>query len=319
MSGFRTLYSNYASVQKQKRANAPYSVRCFNFWRDEEIRDMWFFRFAMHRDIIKRGKKLCFFSTFGNRDLIDKVYGDVNVFFSGENLKRQSFGQYADHLLNKEKLDLALGFEYFEDSRYFRFPLWLHYMFAPESTVGQIHERCEQLMYPVIGNRSKFACHVSSEDFMGLRKTVCESLSQISRVDCAGKTLHNCDNLWNDFKNDKHSFLQQYKFNICPENSNAGGYVTEKVFQAIDAGCIPVYWGSYNNPEPEVLNPDAILFWNYGANNDSLINQTKEINLNNDCYFDFACQPRLVPTAAEYVINEFEELEGKLKSLLANI
>lgn len=313
---YRLKEKNYAFWQDY---NHEEQVRFYNFWKGQDIPDMWFYRFAMHRNIVKDGKKLCFFSTFGDRDVINKANGDVNVFFSGENLKRKSFSHYADHLLENEKVNLALGFEYFEDQRYFRFPLWLHYMFEPESTSEQIRARCEQLTHPIMQERPRFACHVSSEDTLGLRKKVCDSFSQISRVDCAGKIMHNCDDLWNEFKNDKHAFLQQYRFNICPENSNAQGYVTEKVFQAIAAGCIPVYWGSYNCPEPEVLNPDAILFWNKDADNESLLNKVRDLDSSPNNYIEFASQPRIIPTAAEYIINEFDELENRLKVLFANI
>lgn len=318
MAGFRTLYNKYTSKKKQIKANAPYSAQFYNFWK-QDITDMWFYRFVMHRNIIKPGKKMCFFSTFGDRDLIERINGDVNIFFSGENLKRTNFIQYADHLLNNKKVDLALGFEHFDDRCYFRFPLWLHYMFEPESSPKHIRQRCEQLTHPDIGERSRFACHVSSEDNIGLRKVICDSLSNISRVDCAGKVLHNCDDLWKDFQNDKHYYLQQYRINICPENSNADGYVTEKVFQAIDAGCIPLYWGSYNNPEPEVLNPEAILFWEKDEDNDALLKQVMEIYSDNDSYRGIATRPRLVPSAADYVINEFEGLERRMRTLLTNI
>lgn len=42
----------------------------------------------------------------------------------------------------------------------------------------------------------------------------------------------------------KQEVLQQTQFNICYENVAAiPGYMTEKIFDAIGAGCIPVYWG----------------------------------------------------------------------------
>lgn len=48
----------------------------------------------------------------------------------------------------------------------------------------------------------------------------------------------------------KHKTLQQYKFNICYENArDIQGYITEKIFDAMFAGCIPVYWGPANIDE----------------------------------------------------------------------
>lgn len=43
---------------------------------------------------------------------------------------------------------------------------------------------------------------------------------------------------------DKGSVLAQYKFAFCFENSIFEGYVTEKIFDVMFAGCVPVYCGA---------------------------------------------------------------------------
>ncbi|MBU1107597.1 MAG: hypothetical protein KKB51_13080 [Candidatus Riflebacteria bacterium] len=44
--------------------------------------------------------------------------------------------------------------------------------------------------------------------------------------------------------------LRQYKFSICYENArDIPGYITEKIFDCLFAGCIPVYWGCNNITE----------------------------------------------------------------------
>lgn len=46
---------------------------------------------------------------------------------------------------------------------------------------------------------------------------------------------------------DKIDTLSHYKFNICYENiSDANGYITEKIFDSLKAGTVPVYWGAPN-------------------------------------------------------------------------
>lgn len=46
---------------------------------------------------------------------------------------------------------------------------------------------------------------------------------------------------------DKNSVLKNYKFCYCFENfSEPKGWITEKIFDAMFAGCIPVYWGPTN-------------------------------------------------------------------------
>lgn len=44
----------------------------------------------------------------------------------------------------------------------------------------------------------------------------------------------------------KRDTLKNYKFCICYENSRFNGYITEKIFDAMVAGCIPVYLGAKN-------------------------------------------------------------------------
>lgn len=46
----------------------------------------------------------------------------------------------------------------------------------------------------------------------------------------------------------KKSVLGKYRFSICYENSRVPGYVTEKIFDSMFAGCVPVYWGA-----PDIL------------------------------------------------------------------
>ncbi len=48
----------------------------------------------------------------------------------------------------------------------------------------------------------------------------------------------------------KLSVLKCYRFCICFENiKNAKGYITEKIFCCLAAGCIPIYWGASNVQE----------------------------------------------------------------------
>ncbi len=45
----------------------------------------------------------------------------------------------------------------------------------------------------------------------------------------------------------KIELMQNYRFNLAFENTNWPYYVTEKIWQAIAAGCLPVYWGKDNS------------------------------------------------------------------------
>jgi FkbM family methyltransferase len=46
---------------------------------------------------------------------------------------------------------------------------------------------------------------------------------------------------------DKLETLKNYRFSICFENTHTTpGYITEKIFDAFAAGCVPIYWGPQN-------------------------------------------------------------------------
>lgn len=42
----------------------------------------------------------------------------------------------------------------------------------------------------------------------------------------------------------KLPYLQNYKFAICYENMISKTYITEKIFDCLHAGCVPIYWGA---------------------------------------------------------------------------
>lgn len=64
---------------------------------------------------------------------------------------------------------------------------------------------------------------------------------------------------------DKFSVMQQYRFTICFENAIFKGWITEKITDAMYAGCVPVYWGAPNITDyvPENAFIDFRKFKNY--------------------------------------------------------
>jgi hypothetical protein len=45
----------------------------------------------------------------------------------------------------------------------------------------------------------------------------------------------------------KWDVLPYYRFSICYENTKGDpGYITEKIFDSMRCGCVPIYWGASN-------------------------------------------------------------------------
>lgn len=74
----------------------------------------------------------------------------------------------------------------------------------------------------------------------------------------------------------KYTVLQKAKFNFCIENCIYPGYISEKLFDSIISGCIPIYWyGSHmENVIPNEIFIDASKF----KNTDELIEYSDGLN-----------------------------------------
>lgn len=61
---------------------------------------------------------------------------------------------------------------------------------------------------------------------------------------------------------DKVALFSRYKFCIAMENSNSKDYVTEKLWQALRSGCLPIYYGvRCQQAAPSISMP--LLMLNY--------------------------------------------------------
>lgn len=300
------------------KLNKGEQIRFYNFWNTQVPREMWLTRFIEHRRLIKNySGKINFYSVLGSVNYLKYRRRGVNIFFSGENMHADRFAKYRK-VCEQNPFDLSIGFESNHLETYVRFPLWILFMFEPESTYEDIKAKVDRLSNVNIDARIKFCSLVASHDWTGIRGEIIDSLQSIDSVTSGGKYRQNTDELNIECKDNKYEFIKQFKFNICPENSNAEGYVTEKIFQSIEAGCIPIYWGSNNNPETDILNKDAILCWSQGENNDETLSVIRELVTDEKKYIDFASQQRLLPDAADIIWSHFLNLEQKLQHLINN-
>lgn len=314
-TSIRRAYVDRREYERQFQHNVGQSVRFYN-WSTLAY-GAWFRDFVLSRGLVQENRCLNFVSVDGYRGSLTYINDGPKVFFPVENLHDDRMN-YADHLMYNQKIDLALGFDYFVEPNYMRFPLWLVYMFAPNASDEQIIKRCAELRYPDVTKKTKFASLVARFDWHGTRSQIYNAISHIDKVYCPSIVLHNDGELATIYNDDKEAYLKQFYFNICPENSDSYGYVTEKVFEAISSGCIPIYWGSLNNPEPGILNKDAIIFWNMNGDNAENVRKIEELYTHPTILKEFIKQPRLLVTAEEYILDMIHDLEAKLKKVIEN-
>lgn len=288
-------------------------IRLYNYWA-YELEERWFFQFMKHRGIqMPKHKKVSVYSVFGHRDVINFDKRGTKVFYTGENV-HDLYTEYSDNFLSDESISLSIGFDYIENDRYFRLPLWYRTAFSPTLNEDEIVTIVKKLRFPQIYNKSLLCSLIASHDNTSeIRKQIVERFLSIDKVYCPGKLFHNDDSLYSVFNDDKKEYLQRFWFNICPENSDTNGYVTEKIFDAIESGCIPIYWGANGNPEPSVLNRDSIILWPDDFENRKIF----DICSSKDRMSEFAHQARLNIDAEEVILSTLTELETRLRELFS--
>lgn len=82
-------------------------------------------------------------------------------------------------------------------------------------------------------------------DLYAERRVLAKYFSNPDEFDLFGGGWQGCPNL--GCAPDKVSVLKKYKFYFAYENTrDLRGYITERIFDAFYAGCVPIYWGAPN-------------------------------------------------------------------------
>ena len=259
-------------------------------------------------------KEYNIFFPYGDHRFI-RVYPAKNkIFYTGEDVFTwPSYDGYQDYCL--DFVDLALGFEYLDNEKYVRLPLWMNWNFEPKLDMNLIKSKIADIN--AARSTCKYECVViNSHDMMNTRTPIYEKLKNVVQIKCAGKWNNNTDELQTVYGNNKLKYVHEFKFNICPENVNRYGYVTEKIFDSFIAGSIPIYYGSDNNPEEGVINKNAVLFWNPDSDNEALAKEVIRLKTDENYYQKFMSQEKLyAKNAAEFIYSTFEKLVKKLREM----
>lgn len=176
------------------------------------------------------------------------------VFFTGENWP----------VPQDESIKLFLTPLRNEDDKHIRLPTWMTFIdWFTNST--DLPEKCEDnpirlpihfatTSHPIPFNkRTNFCGFVVSNPICGMRNDTFNTINEYKHVNSGGSLYNNiggqlsikypgggCGDI------SKYKFFSNHKFTISFENSQASGYITEKVLHAKMAGCIPLYWGDIN-------------------------------------------------------------------------
>ena len=179
------------------------------------------------------------------------------VFFSGENWKVSV------------DADLYLTSTYITKEKYLHIPTWMIFIdwFSNSTTLPEMcndNSNDNPIRIPLhfamnthpvpFDKRRKFCGFVVSNPICTFRNETFKAVNDYKPVNSGGALYNNiggqlalqyagggCGDI------SKYRFFEEHQFTISFENSQAPGYVTEKVLHSKMAGCIPIYWGDLTN------------------------------------------------------------------------
>jgi hypothetical protein len=197
-----------------------------DFWPGFDSVDNYFINMLRRRfavEVTDNSPDILFYSSYGNQYRTSQC---LRVYYGAENLRPDFTG-----------CDFAITFDHLQDPRHYRLPLYALYLERYGGTRYVSRQASDE--FADWQRRKKFCSIVVSNPNSKPRINFYNQLSNYVHVDSGGKVFNNIGGPIVD----KMAFLREFRFTIAFENSSHPGYTTEKLLEALLAGCIPIYWG----------------------------------------------------------------------------
>ncbi|WRA83280.1 fucosyltransferase [Helicobacter pylori] len=332
-----------ASIEKMASKSPPppppLKIAVANWWGDEEIKEfkkniLYFilsqrYKITLHRNPDKPAD-IVFGNPLGSARKILSYQNTKRVFYTGEN-----------EAPNFNLFDYAIGFDELDfRDRYLRMPLYYDRLHHKAESVNDTTapyklksdslyalkkpSHCFKENHPhlcaVVNDESDplkrgFASFVASNPNAPIRNAFYDALNSIEPVTGGGSVKNT---LGYKVEN-KNEFLSQYKFNLCFENSQGYGYVTEKIIDAYFSHTIPIYWGSPSVAKD--FNPKSFVNVHDFKNFDEAIDCVRYLHTHPNAYLDMLYENPLnnIDGKAYFYQNlSFKKILDFFKTILEN-
>jgi hypothetical protein len=219
---------------------------------------------------------------FGNNNVHFNNKRCIKIFYTGENERPWNYDCH-----------YAITFDHIDDDRHYRLPLYVIYDYDNQHRNVVNSKTVDR--EPGDLNRKfkdKFCSFVVKNGACEKRNYFFQRLSEYKTVDSGGPLFNNIGYILPRGEESvaaKMKFLNDYKFNLCFENSSYAGYATEKLYEAYMGGTIPIYWGS-TTIECD-FNPKAFLNWHDYQDDDSFFNAIIEVDQSPELYEQMYLEP----------------------------
>lgn len=224
------------NAEPQQDAKPRLKVAFARFWRGFDPQNNLFVRLLRASYDVQVGDSgdFVFYSGFSGA-LPPGRY--VKIFYTGENV-RPPWGE----------CDWAFSFDYDDHPRHYRLPNYVFEYGAGDSLIKDPAHTAR--LKP---GKSKFCNFIYGRPHH-FRDAFFDQLSRCRTVDAPGRCRQNTAPIGAatdphqsryapDWAASKVAWLAPYRFTVAFENSSHPGYTTEKIYQAMQAGSIPIYWG----------------------------------------------------------------------------
>ena len=243
------------------------------------------------------------------------------VYFSGEN--------WPD--INDDSIKLYLTSSRDEDDKHMRIPTWMTFI-DWYSDSKELPEHCQDnpIRLPLhfamephpipFNQRKQFCGFVVSNPICTFRNDTFRAVNSYKPVNSGGALFNNiggqlslkypgggCGDI------SKHKFFSDHKFTISFENSQASGYITEKVLHAKMAGCVPIYWGDENTNSDFVEG--SIVNISKMTNPQQVVSLIKTLETNPELCSKIASLPILDNNKKQNALSILTKMSNKLLDL----
>jgi hypothetical protein len=252
----------------------------YNVFIDEEDPDLLFFSVD--------------YSDIGERDKY-KNHRCKKIFFTGESVSPNFDSDESIRMTNHQahynigKCDFAFTFDFSDDPRHYRLPLWvLQIDWFDKGGYGNPEfilrpELIEQNEF-ISSEKNKFCAMIFNNPTKERVETY-NLFSTYKKVDGFGHPFGN----WSNGEINKYNNLKNYKFSVCYENRLYAGYYTEKLFHAKTAGNIPIYY--CDDEVSNDFNEKCFINLNNYESLESLFEHIKEVDQDDNLYNSYLREP----------------------------
>ncbi|NEN93050.1 MAG: glycosyl transferase [Okeania sp. SIO3H1] len=126
-------------------------------------------------------------------------------------------------------------------------------------------------------------CNGQELDLYELRKKIALQGYQLDKIDIYGKGWQENIVVENSrsgrWQERKIEILQKYHFNLCFENTIADYYCTEKIWDSIISGCLPIYYGGKNSTIYEDFEKNSFLDYTEFRDSNELFEYVEKISI----------------------------------------